>query len=72
MRKLISFVVSFCFILSVFIFNDNTNVSIANADTNKKYFTVYSDESKQKVLFLKVQKGGLLWLTYLPLSRLLI
>ena len=53
MRKLVSFIVLFCFVLSVFIFNDNTNVSIANADTNKKYFTVYSDESKQKVLFLK-------------------
>ena len=53
MKKLLSFIISLCFILSIFTFSDNIELGKAKADTNKKYFTVYSDESKEKVLFLK-------------------
>ena len=43
--------VCFCLVMMLF-FSANCCVSFA-ADTTKSYFTVYSDESKTKVLFLK-------------------
>ena len=31
----------------------NAKISCFAVDTNKKYYTIYSDSSKEKVLFLK-------------------
>ena len=53
MKKILGFILSICFIFSAFIFSKVETTSQANADSTKNYFTVYSDETKKKVLFLK-------------------
>lgn len=53
MKKIIGYMALFCFMFSFFIYSDNNINNKASADTTKKYYTIYSDESKDKILFLK-------------------
>ena len=48
--KILAAVFAFAFVTC---FGFGINKVTYAADTNKKYYTVYEDDSKQKVLFLK-------------------
>ena len=51
LKNIFMFVLSF-FVAGMVVVSSSKNICFAK-DTNKKYYTVYSDSSKEKVLFLK-------------------